>query len=163
MSARFLVTVSQYQGVFVSAIAHRPGPNLKSGSQTIGKDAENLHTFERYKEVAIPQHRRIELALIESLARHFVEPEQTVGFGSTHPLKLCLRGREVAAQQGDRIDDGMQVDNHFAAYPIDVVTTFAAQCPRPSPRACAGLSPRRCPCQSRCRHSGKMHTACCRR
>src|SRR5262249_48680118 len=34
MSARFLVTVSQYQGVFASAIAHRPGPNLKSGSQT---------------------------------------------------------------------------------------------------------------------------------
>src|SRR5262249_42791279 len=34
MRARFLVTVSQYQGVFANAIAHRPGPNLKSGSQT---------------------------------------------------------------------------------------------------------------------------------
>src|SRR6516164_7114222 len=34
MRSRFLVTVSQYQGVFASAIAHRPGPNLKSGSQT---------------------------------------------------------------------------------------------------------------------------------
>jgi hypothetical protein len=30
----FRVTVSQYQGAFASAIAHRPGPNLKSGSQT---------------------------------------------------------------------------------------------------------------------------------
>ncbi len=28
------VTVSQYQGVFASVMAQRPGPNLKSGSQT---------------------------------------------------------------------------------------------------------------------------------
>ena len=34
IAARFWVTVSQYQGVLASAIAQRPGPNLKSGSQT---------------------------------------------------------------------------------------------------------------------------------
>jgi hypothetical protein len=33
-SARLRVTVFHYQGVFASVIAQRPGPNLKSGSQT---------------------------------------------------------------------------------------------------------------------------------
>ena len=42
MSARFLVTVSQYQGVFASAIAHLPGPNLKSGSQTSASSLSRL-------------------------------------------------------------------------------------------------------------------------
>ena len=34
MSAMLRVTVSQYHGVFARVIAQRPGPNLKSGSQT---------------------------------------------------------------------------------------------------------------------------------
>src|ERR1700751_4614138 len=34
MRARFLVTVSQYQGVFANVMAQRPGPNLKAGNQT---------------------------------------------------------------------------------------------------------------------------------
>src|SRR5262249_38498860 len=129
MSARFLVTVYQYQGVFANSIAHRPGPNLKSGSQTSVRTRRIFILSSVIKKLLFHSIGALNLPF---LAGHFVEPEQTVGFGSTHPPKLCLRRREVPAQQGDRIDDGMEVNNDLAAYPIDVVTTFAAQRPRHS-------------------------------
>jgi hypothetical protein len=62
-------------------------------------------------------------------ARSRCLPEETVGLRFARPLALRLRGREIATQQRNGVDDSMQVNDDLTADPIDVVATFVAQRP----------------------------------
>ena len=102
-------------------------PEFEIREPHIGQDAQDLHAFDGHEEIAVPEHRRIERPFINGGARRLVEPQETVSFRLARPPQLRRGRREVAAQQRDSIDDGMQVDDDLAADPIDVVATFAAR------------------------------------
>ena len=58
-----------------------------------------------------------------------VEPK-TVGARLTRAGQFRRRRREVAAEQRNSVNDGVQVNHDLAANPIDVVATLSAQRPR---------------------------------
>jgi hypothetical protein len=105
------------------------GPEFEVRQPDVGENAEDLHAFQSHEKVAVPQHRRIELAIIGGGIRHLVKPEETISLRFARPPQVRSCGHKVTAQQRDGVDDGMQMDDYLAAHPVDVVTALAAQRP----------------------------------
>lgn len=60
-SATLRVTFSQYQGGLSERHCATARPKLEIGQPNVGQNTQDLHAFERHEEIAVPQHRRIEL------------------------------------------------------------------------------------------------------